>query len=266
MASRRALATGGGRNNTALRVFKANTKRTESTVPESTEPRPAAQANVSLSQMMPAPAGAPLEARLDAGRCFHEVREDVRLVEQGPLPRSSSILAPAVGKPASEAAVRPGAYALHAGESAGALGAYHGDPDLTIPSTSEIHREAQDDVITFRPCGTFDSRAAVYLRKELKETHAARVVIDFSGVHQLVEVGVGLVSGALQSGSVELRGLNRRQAAIFRYFDIEVESDRSAAGPVSLVAEPEIHPMGAQDRPIFSPGAWSPARASRRWC
>ena len=97
---------------------------------------------------------------------------------------------------------------------------------MTAPATIEVQREVQDSVVTFKVAGTFDARTAVCLRKALKEVgHAARVVIDFSGVRQFVEVGVAVLSGGLQSGSVELRGLSRRQMTMFRYFDIDVDRD-----------------------------------------
>ena len=90
---------------------------------------------------------------------------------------------------------------------------------------TEIFREEDGGVVTFRLAGTFDARAAVKLRQMLETVDGPRVVVDFSRGRQFVDVAVAVLSGGLRSRSVELRGLGRHQQSVFRYFDIPVERE-----------------------------------------
>lgn len=97
---------------------------------------------------------------------------------------------------------------------------------MTAQATTEIHRENEQGIVTFRLHGIFDARAAVRLRQLLEgEVDVIKVVIDFSRVRQFVDVAVAVLSGGLKSRAVELRGLGRHQQSVFRYFDIKVERE-----------------------------------------
>lgn len=83
--------------------------------------------------------------------------------------------------------------------------------------------------------GTFDRNAAARLSRWLGDLpNATRLVIDFSRVHDLQDVGVAAVAPELANHSgLALRGLGRHQLRLLRYCGLELPvARRDALGSV----------------------------------
>lgn len=87
--------------------------------------------------------------------------------------------------------------------------------DVTRGETGEV---------LIQVAGTFDRNAAARLSRRLSELpRATRLVIDFSRVDDLQDLGVAAVAQQLADHSgVALRGLGRHQLRLLRYCGLEL--------------------------------------------
>jgi anti-anti-sigma regulatory factor len=84
----------------------------------------------------------------------------------------------------------------------------------------QTERESGRTVI--RLAGVFDHASAFELRERLEREPTGDLVLDFSSVRELADLGVAALAHGLAAGErrLTLRGLRKRQVAIFRYFGV----------------------------------------------
>ena len=73
-----------------------------------------------------------------------------------------------------------------------------------------------------RLSGVFDHASAFELEERLEREPDGELVLDFSSVRELADLGVAALAHGLAAGErrLRLRGLRRRQIEIFRYFGV----------------------------------------------
>jgi anti-anti-sigma regulatory factor len=90
------------------------------------------------------------------------------------------------------------------------------------------------DEIVIRLEGVFDAVSAWTVRNQLEGVSSdATVVLDFSQVREFRDLGVAVMASGLdraQTGQVVVRGLRQHQARMFRYFGVDLDALRHAAG------------------------------------
>lgn len=92
----------------------------------------------------------------------------------------------------------------------------------------DVQRGESGEVL-IRVGGTFDRNAAARLTRRISELpRATPLVIDFSRVDDLQDVGVATVAQELAGHSgVALRGLGRHHLRLLRYCGLELPSPRA---------------------------------------
>jgi hypothetical protein len=85
-----------------------------------------------------------------------------------------------------------------------------------------IQTERERGRTVFRLAGVFDHASAFELRERLEHEPEGDLVLDFSSVREPADLGVAALAHGLAAGEhrLEVRGLRRRQIAIFRYFGV----------------------------------------------
>ena len=100
---------------------------------------------------------------------------------------------------------------------------------------AEQTRSAADEVV-IRLDGIFDAVAAWGVRGRIgKLPPDQKVVLDFSQVREFYDLGVAVMASGLaelEGPHVAVRGLRQHQHRMFRYFGIDVDALRRAAGRV----------------------------------
>jgi STAS domain len=88
--------------------------------------------------------------------------------------------------------------------------------------------------ILIRLDGTFDAVAAWDVRGRLGAMPSgANVVLDFSQVRDFLDLGVAVMATGLASDAgphIVVRGLRQHQHRMFRYFGVDLDALRGAAG------------------------------------
>lgn len=88
--------------------------------------------------------------------------------------------------------------------------------------------------ILIRLDGTFDAVAAWDVRGRLGAMPSGtNVVLDFSQVREFLDLGVAVMASGLTSTAgphVVVRGLRQHQHRMFRYFGVDLDAPRGAAG------------------------------------
>jgi anti-anti-sigma regulatory factor len=85
-----------------------------------------------------------------------------------------------------------------------------------------FHTEREGGRTVVRLAGVLDPASALELREQLEIEAAGDLVLDFSSVRELADLGVAALAHGLAHGErrLRLRGLRRRQIEIFRYFGV----------------------------------------------
>jgi anti-anti-sigma regulatory factor len=85
-----------------------------------------------------------------------------------------------------------------------------------------IQTERERGRTVVRLAGVFDHASAFELHERLEREPDGDLVLDFSSVRELADLGVAALAHGLAAGErrLRLRGLRRRQIAIFRYFGV----------------------------------------------
>jgi anti-anti-sigma regulatory factor len=91
-------------------------------------------------------------------------------------------------------------------------------------SACSIQTERDGGRTVIRLAGVFDHTSAFELRDRLEGEPAGELVLDFSSVRELADLGVAALAQGLAVGErrLRLRGLRKHQLAIFRYFGVAV--------------------------------------------
>src|SRR5919198_1838472 len=97
-----------------------------------------------------------------------------------------------------------------------------------------LARERDGDAVVFRLAGVLDREAGWALREEVERDATREIVLDFTLVRDLSDLGVAVLAHGLAGAErVLLRGLRQRELRIFRCCGVPIEelSARDAAAP-----------------------------------
>jgi hypothetical protein len=96
----------------------------------------------------------------------------------------------------------------------------------------DVTRDARGELL-IRVDGTFDGRAAARLSGWLAEVPAeGSLVVDFSAVRDCQDLGLAAVARELaRHERLVVRGLNRHQERMLRYFGVDLPRDAAAGEP-----------------------------------
>lgn len=93
----------------------------------------------------------------------------------------------------------------------------------------EAKREDVAGSIILRLHGALDGAASRQLQLQIAELDPrAKLVVDFSHLHEFCDYAVGVISHAVKGREVELRGLRTHQARMFEYFGVSTGSSERA--------------------------------------
>ncbi len=92
-----------------------------------------------------------------------------------------------------------------------------------------IETESEKGRTVIRLIGVFDHASAFELR-DLLERETGYLVLDFSLVHEFVDLGVATLAHGLAGAEQRLtvRGLRQHQLRIFRYLGLDVDALQSS--------------------------------------
>lgn len=87
-------------------------------------------------------------------------------------------------------------------------------------ATLQILQEESGGGLTLRLSGDLDGRAARQLGDLLDQAGTAEVVIDFTHVHQFLDLAIAILTRSLSARHVRMKGLCAHQEQMFRYFGV----------------------------------------------
>ncbi|ATB32999.1 STAS domain-containing protein [Melittangium boletus] len=93
----------------------------------------------------------------------------------------------------------------------------------------EIHQEERAGCLTLRLTGTLDGQTARLLRSSLDALGSREVVVDFTHLREFRDSAVGVLTHGLVEHKVRMRGLDRHQQRMFRYFGLSLGESTSSS-------------------------------------
>ena len=101
----------------------------------------------------------------------------------------------------------------------------------------QIHQEERAGCLTLRLTGTLDGQTACLLRTSLEALGTQEVEVDFTHLREFRDSAVGVITHGLVDRKVRMRGLDRHQQRMFRYFGVSLgEPSRAYYMPEEVLA------------------------------
>ena len=115
-----------------------------------------------------------------------------------------------------------------------------------------IARQREGERAVFRLGGVFDRASAWTLRARVEQEDASEVLLDFSQVQDLSDLGVAVLAHGLTNVSrrVLFRGLRQHHLRIFRYCGVAVEELNAREATAGPAQKQNAQAPAAEDQPL----------------